>query len=115
MSKNDINALVKEIERKKAEQQKRQKNTNNIYTYTFYGILATASRIDKVKITITNNDTYNAAVYHGLACVCDCFNISVPVWYDDNITEFKKYGKTIFTQNNYVFENDVKTLEFSMV
>ncbi len=60
----------------------------------------------------------------GLHTICDSLGIGVPLWNDENIVEFKKYGRTRFLSEDFFpvsFEHDIRMdrdfefLEFELI
>ena len=56
-------------------------------------------------IVITNDDptmTRTKKVFAALDEVCMAFDLSVPIWLDVNIADFKRTAKTRFRQDSFV-------------
>ena len=69
-------------------------------------------------IVITNDDpsmTRTKKVFAALDEVCMAFDLSVPIWLDVNITDFKRNAKTRFRQDSFVDHIDFDFLEFHVI
>ena len=54
-------------------------------------------------------------IFSALETVCSAFDLSVPMWLDANIDEFKRISKTRFTSDNFFDSIDFDYLEISML
>ena len=69
-------------------------------------------------IVITNEDptmTRTKKVFAALDEVCMAFDLSVPIWLDVNIADFKHTAKTRFRQDSFVDHIDFDFLEFHVI
>ena len=69
-------------------------------------------------IVITNDDptmTRTKKVFAALDEVCMAFDLSVPIWLDVNIADFKCTAKTRFRQDSFVDHIDFDFLEFHVI
>lgn len=69
-------------------------------------------------IVITNDDptmTRTKKVFAALDEVCMAFDLSVPIWLDANIADFKRTAKTRFRQDSFVDHIDFDFLEFHVI
>lgn len=69
-------------------------------------------------IVITNDDpsmTRTKKVFAALDEVCMVFDLSVPIWLDVNIMDFKRNAKTRFRQDSFVDHIDFDFLEFHVI
>ncbi len=69
-------------------------------------------------IVITNDDphmTRTKKVFAALEEVCMAFDLSVPIWLDSNITDFKRNAKTRFRQDSFVEHIEFDFLEFHVI
>ena len=69
-------------------------------------------------IVITNDDptmTRTKKVFAALDEVCMAFDLSVPIWLDVNIADFKRTAKTRFRQDSFVDDIDFDFLEFHVI
>ena len=69
-------------------------------------------------IVITNDDptmTRTKKVFAALDEVCMAFDLSVPIWLDVNIADFKRTAKTRFRQDSFVDHIDFDFLEFHVI
>ena len=72
----------------------------------------------KRDMVVTNNDpqlTRTKKIFSALEEVCMKFDLSVPIWLDANITDFKRTAKTRFTQDSFVDPIDFDYLEFQVI
>ncbi len=72
----------------------------------------------KRDMVVTNNDpqlTRTKKIFSALEEVCMKFDLSVPIWLDANITDFKRTAKTRFTQDSFVDHIDFDYLEFQVI
>lgn len=54
-------------------------------------------------------------VFAALEEVCMQFDLSVPIWLDSNISDFKRNAKTRFRQDSFVEHIDFDYLEFHVI
>ena len=47
-------------------------------------------------------DTRTNKIFQALEQACSAFDLSVPIWLDKNIDEFKRHAKTRFSADNFV-------------
>ncbi len=69
-------------------------------------------------MVITNDDptmTRTKKVFAALEEVCMNFDLSVPLWLDVNIADFKRTAKTRFRQDSFVDHIDFDFLEFQVI
>lgn len=69
-------------------------------------------------IVITNDNpsmTRTKKVFAALDEVCMAFDLSVPIWLDVNIMDFKRNAKTRFRQDSFVDHIDFDFLEFHVI
>ena len=69
-------------------------------------------------IVITNEDpsmTRTKKVFAALEDVCMAFDLSVPLWLDVNIADFKRNAKTRFRQDSFVDHIEIDFLEFHVI
>jgi hypothetical protein len=69
-------------------------------------------------MVIENNDTSlsrTAKVFSALNEVCMQFDLSVPIWLDSNIADFKRNAKTRFRQDSFVESIPFDYLEFHVI
>ena len=55
-------------------------------------------------VTDSSDDTRTHKIFHALEEICGEWDLSVPVWLDLNIREFRFHKKTRFTQDCFVVE-----------
>ena len=69
-------------------------------------------------MVITNDDptmTRTKKVFAALDEVCMAFDLSVPLWLDVNIADFKRTAKTRFRQDSFVDHINFDYLEFQVI
>ena len=69
-------------------------------------------------MVVTNDDptmTRTKKVFAALDEVCMAFDLSVPLWLDVNIADFKRTAKTRFRQDSFVDHIDFDFLEFQVI
>lgn len=59
--------------------------------------------------------TRTRKVFSALEEVCMQFDLSVPIWLDANISDFKRNAKTRFRQDSFVETVDFDYLEFHVI
>lgn len=59
--------------------------------------------------------TRTKKVFAALDEVCLKFDLSVPIWLDANIADFKRTAKTRFCQDSFVEHIDFDYLEFQII
>jgi len=69
-------------------------------------------------ITISNDDrelNRTRKIYKALDEICYEFDLSKPIWLDNNIEEFKRHDKTRFHQDNFIDSIDFDYLEIDVI
>lgn len=61
------------------------------------------------------DDTRTHKIFHTLEKVCYEFDLSVPIWLDHNVEEFKRVSKTRFKADNFVESISFDSLEFQII
>lgn len=68
---------------------------------------------------VYENDDYTInrtkKVFDGLEKICYEFDLSVPLWLEKNISEFKRVDKTRFTSDNFIDSVDFDFLEIHVI
>lgn len=54
-------------------------------------------------------------VYAALEEICCNFDIQVPIWFDCNISDFKRISKTRFSRSSFIEDVDFDYLEISII
>lgn len=62
-----------------------------------------------------NADTRTHKIFAALDELCYTFDLGKPIWLDSNVTEFKRYKKTRFSQDNFVETIDFDYLEIHVI
>lgn len=60
-------------------------------------------------------DTRTHKVFHALDEICCRFDLGKPIWLDSTITDFKRYDKTRFTQDNFMEAIDFDYMEIQVI
>ena len=60
-------------------------------------------------------DTRTHKIFHALEEVCRQFDLSVPIWLDKTISEFKRHSKVRFTSDNFIDGIDFDYLEIQII
>ena len=69
-------------------------------------------------IVIENDDmelNRTRKVFNALEEICVAFDLSVPIWLDSTIEEFKRHSKCRFTQDNFIEHIDFDFLEIHVI
>lgn len=69
-------------------------------------------------MVVVNEDprmTRTKKVFAALNEVCMKFDLSIPIWLDTNIADFKRNAKTRFRQDSFVDGIDFDYLEFQVI
>ena len=66
-------------------------------------------------VTIDSDDTRTHKIFHALEKACHEFDIENPIWLDVNISEFKRFAKTRFTQDSFIEEINFDYLEMQII
>lgn len=61
------------------------------------------------------DDTRTHKIFHALEQACYEFDLSMPIWLDKNIAEFKKHAKTRFLGDNFVDAIEFDSLEMHVI
>jgi len=54
-------------------------------------------------------------IFSALETACHAFDLSVPIWLDTNISEFKRTSKTRFYSDNFFDAVDIDYLEITVI
>ncbi len=68
-------------------------------------------------ITIENydNDTRTHKVFSALDEACKTWDLSVPIWLDSNIKDFKRHSKARFSKDSFMEPIDFDFLEIHVI
>jgi len=69
-------------------------------------------------ITITVEDeslNRTRKIFQALDEICYAYDLSKPLWLDQNIDEFKRHDKTRFSQDNFIDSIDFDYLEIHVI
>ncbi len=62
-----------------------------------------------------SDDTRTHKIFRGLEALCTSFDLSVPIWLDATVDEFKRLGKTRFYQDHFIEKIDFDYLEIHII
>ena len=62
-----------------------------------------------------SNDTRTHKVLRGLEQICMELDLSVPLWLDNNIKDFKKHARARFTQDSFIESIPFDCLEIQVI
>lgn len=71
--------------------------------------------IKDVTIEDVSEDSRTTKVLRALENAAKEFDLSVPIWLDVNIEDFKRVAKTRFTQDSFIEHIDFDYLEFHVI
>ncbi len=60
-------------------------------------------------------DSRTTKVFNGLRTACETFDLSVPIWLDVNINEFKRIARARFTQDSFIEQIPFDFLEIKVI
>lgn len=60
-------------------------------------------------------DTRTHKIFDAIESICYSYDLSKPIWLNNNIEEFKQRSKTRFTKDNFVDEIDFDYLEIQIL
>ena len=62
-----------------------------------------------------SNDTRTHKIFSALHEVCLSFDLSEPIWLENNIQEFKRHAKTRFRQDSFIEGIEFDFLEIQVI
>ena len=71
-----------------------------------------------MKDTVICNDTADTRthkIFQSLEEICYLWDLSKPIWLDNNIMDFKRHDKTRFTSDNFIETIDFDYLEIEVI
>lgn len=72
-----------------------------------------------IKDTVIKNDDTNLnrtrKIFDGIRSACYEFDLSEPIWFDSNITAFKKHSKVRFYKDNFIDSIDFYYMEIHVI
>ena len=74
-----------------------------------------AHLIKAVTIEDPTEDTRTHKVFHALSKACEDFDLGTPIWLDKTISDFRRYSKTRFYQDNFTETIDFDYLEIQVL
>lgn len=68
-------------------------------------------------MTVSNDteDTRTHKIFQALETICCAWDLSVPIWLDSTVAEFKRRSKTRFYQDNFMDSIDFDYLEIQIL
>lgn len=66
-------------------------------------------------IELDLEDTRTHKVFKALEMICEEFDLSIPIWLDTNISEFKRIARTRFTSDSFVEPIEFDYLDFYVI
>lgn len=66
-------------------------------------------------IADSSADTRTHKVFRALEEVCRQFDLSMPVWLDKTVSEFKRHKKARFTKDSFIDDIDFDFLEIQII
>lgn len=69
-------------------------------------------------VTICNDDKQlnrTKKIFQAIDDVCVEFDLSRPIWFDNNIAEFQRHDKVRFGKDNFIDEIDFDYLEIQVI
>ncbi|MBO4775547.1 MAG: hypothetical protein J5515_02930 [Lachnospiraceae bacterium] len=71
--------------------------------------------VKDITVNDESNETRTHKVLKSLEKACEQFDLSIPIWLDKNISEFKSVSKTRFTGDSFIESIDFDYLEISII
>ena len=75
------------------------------------------NRLIRDTVICDNNKNINrtAKIFSAIENICNEFDLSVPIWLDTTINDFKKHDKVRFIQDNFIDSIDFDYLEIQVI
>ena len=70
---------------------------------------------DLVIVKEDRQTTRTKKIFQALEEACMAFDLSIPIWLDANIAEFKRHAKTRFRQDSFVDSIEFDFLELQII
>ncbi len=70
---------------------------------------------DLVIVKEDRQTTRTKKIFQALEEACMAFDLSIPIWLDTNIAEFKRHAKTRFRQDSFVDSIEFDFLELQII
>ena len=81
-----------------------------------WGKLFLDNRLQKdTVISLSGAESRTEKVFTALHEMCMQFDLSIPLWLDKNIDEFRRHAKTRFTADNFMDSFEYDYLEFHVI
>ena len=72
-----------------------------------------------IKDTIVESNDYDISrtkkVFDALENACHEFDLSIPIWLNLNVNDFKRHSRTRFNKDNFIEEIDFDYLEMQVI
>lgn len=84
--------------------------------FRLWGKIITNNHMMRDHIVCDSSDLNRTRkIYAGIEEICREFDLSVPIWLDKNISEFKKVSKTRFGRDSFIESIDFDYLEIHVI
>lgn len=76
-----------------------------------------SSRMLRDMVVCNDNPKLNRTkkIFAAIEEVCSEFDLSIPIWLDSNIAEFKQHDKVRFSKDNFIDEIEFDYLEIQVI
>ena len=71
--------------------------------------------LQSTTIELDVDDTRTHKIFKALEMICDEFDLSNPIWLDNNIDEFKRISRTRFYQDSFIEHIEFDYLEIQVI
>lgn len=71
--------------------------------------------VNDITINDESSETRTHKVFNSLEKACYEFDLSVPIWLDKNISEFKSLSKTRFSKDSFIESIEFDYLEIQVI
>lgn len=71
--------------------------------------------IKDYQVEDATSETRTHKIFSAIEKVCVEFDLSQPIWLENNISDFKRTGKTRFRQDSFIDEIDFDYLEIQII
>ncbi len=62
-----------------------------------------------------SEDTRTHKIFHAVTAICREFDLMEPIWFDANVSEFKRLSRTRFRKENFAEETEFDYLEIQVL
>ncbi len=71
--------------------------------------------INDMVVCNESDDTRTQKVFQAIEEICNCFDLSKPLWLNSTISDFKRHSKTRFTQDHFIDDITFDFLEIQVI